>query len=488
MQRWIFLITIFIVDTLFAQSLWHSNQTLGIGGGCFQLTKNKDKQKGSLWRNDLIDLTKPFRVYMRLNLGTKDAGADGIAIVFHQSPDGYSALGGHGADLGYATETSSGTTISPSLVIEFDTYNNGTWLYNDIVDDHCQINAGGIPSWTLAPAVPIAGSGVNVENNTYYLVEVRWDPATQMVDVFFECNLVQSLQVDLVNWLFAGNSWVYYGVTASTGAASNAQYFCELWHDAGPDMTFCPGTPVTLLASSNFQSVTWSPSASLSCANCLQPVATPTVPTQYVLTGVYNCLEVTDTVALIQDCTFLPVELSSFQAQCQASLVRLQWTTLTELHNERFDVERSSDGQTFVHIGSIAGGGTSMHVRSYEFVDEQPLPGTSYYRLRQVDFGGATSFSPVVGVQCASTLALWVAPNPVADPWIVYVRSNQETSAWLTVVSVAGQVIYHAPVQLMEGERQFSFSLRQLPPGLYEVRLQTPTQLRQTKAIVPPGP
>lgn len=98
----------------------------------------------------------------------------------------------------------------------------------------------------------------------------------------------------------------------------------------------------------------------------------------------------------------LPIELISFTAVPIGSEVLTRWITATERENERFDVERSSDGIAFSPIGGLPGAGDSHSELLYEWTDHDPLSGLSYYRLRQTDYDGASTLSPVVPVYCAS--------------------------------------------------------------------------------------
>ena len=91
----------------------------------------------------------------------------------------------------------------------------------------------------------------------------------------------------------------------------------------------------------------------------------------------------------------LPVELRYFRAQKETAQVRLLWQTDTETFNERFEVERSTDGLKFNSIGSLAGAGTTLEPQSYELTDPNPNPGLNYYRLKQIDLDGTFSFSDV---------------------------------------------------------------------------------------------
>ncbi len=95
----------------------------------------------------------------------------------------------------------------------------------------------------------------------------------------------------------------------------------------------------------------------------------------------------------------LPVEFMSFTAQWDNGSVLLEWETASEIDNERFDVERSTDGENFAVIGSVDGGGTTNEHRQYWFVDKNPVSGISYYRLRQVDFDGKEEHSAVISIE-----------------------------------------------------------------------------------------
>ncbi|UOQ71658.1 T9SS type A sorting domain-containing protein [Hymenobacter cellulosilyticus] len=108
----------------------------------------------------------------------------------------------------------------------------------------------------------------------------------------------------------------------------------------------------------------------------------------------------------------LPVELVSFNAARQAGAVQLQWTTASEKNNDRFEVQRSDNGQQYTTISTVRGAGTSTNATSYSFRDAEPLSGVSYYRLRQVDQDGTSSYSPVRVVGAVLAVAY---PSPTYD-------------------------------------------------------------------------
>ncbi len=107
----------------------------------------------------------------------------------------------------------------------------------------------------------------------------------------------------------------------------------------------------------------------------------------------------------------LPVELTRFSATAKAKGISLDWATATEKNNDRFEVQRSANGETFQTIGTVKGQGNSSSAHSYAFTDSRPLAGLAYYRLRQVDTDGKGTFSTVVNATWMDA-AFAVYPNP----------------------------------------------------------------------------
>ena len=111
----------------------------------------------------------------------------------------------------------------------------------------------------------------------------------------------------------------------------------------------------------------------------------------------------------------LPVELTRFGAVPQAAGVALAWATASEKNSAYFEVQRSATGEAYAAIGKVAAQGSSTSTREYAFVDAQPLAGTSYYRLRQVDADGTAAYSPVVAVRGKGLAEATLYPNPSAQ-------------------------------------------------------------------------
>lgn len=161
-------------------------------------------------------------------------------------------------------------------------------------------------------------------------------------------------------------------------------------------------------------------------------------------------------------CAPLPVELVSFAAERQAEGVRVTWATATETNNAYFEVQRSATGKEFRTFATVEGKGNSSRLQTYAVLDRQPLAGTSYYRLRQVDIDGTASFSPVAAVTATNELAIY--PNPTRGELSLQVPGG---AARYRVLSLIGRVV-------LEGQAptgSTTLELVSLPAGLYQLEV-----------------
>lgn len=106
------------------------------------------------------------------------------------------------------------------------------------------------------------------------------------------------------------------------------------------------------------------------------------------------------TLASASSANPLPIKLVDFTASIvrEETAVLLDWQTESEVNNDFFTIERSSDGYNWLAIHKASGAGSSNSLLRYEHLDENPLSGISYYRLKQTDFDGEYEYFPVRSV------------------------------------------------------------------------------------------
>ncbi len=140
----------------------------------------------------------------------------------------------------------------------------------------------------------------------------------------------------------------------------------------------------------------------------------------------------------------LPVELTNFEGRFDGSLVRLNWKTASELNNQEFSIERSKDGMEFRQLFTVAGAGTKKSASYYEAIDKQPLVGAAYYRLRQIDFDGQSTFSNVVKVEAHSLedAQVKVFPNPASNGNfnVDLERFHPNAEVMISIIDLVGHV------------------------------------------------
>ncbi len=166
----------------------------------------------------------------------------------------------------------------------------------------------------------------------------------------------------------------------------------------------------------------------------------------------------------------LPVEWLYFEAKPEATQVQLNWATASEKDNSLFIVERSKNLTDIEQIGNRKAAGNSNVPVYYSYSDITPLPGLSYYRLRQVDFNGAESLTDWVAVNWTSTLRneIRIWPNPVLDHLFF---EGDEEEMQISVFDYTGKMILQT--QLSGSEKMIRMD--QLSPGVYSLICTRPS-------------
>jgi hypothetical protein len=167
----------------------------------------------------------------------------------------------------------------------------------------------------------------------------------------------------------------------------------------------------------------------------------------------------------------LPVEMLSFNATCEDDHVAVDWSTATETNNDYFTIERSDDATNWVPVKSVPGAGNSNSVQSYTTTDENPLTGTSYYRLKQTDFNGHSEVFSPVATTCArsrSSAQINYYPNPFSDAVVVDFQNLNFNKATLVIYNVIGKKVFQKDISNTDfPDSKLNISLSDLPSGIY---------------------
>ncbi len=182
----------------------------------------------------------------------------------------------------------------------------------------------------------------------------------------------------------------------------------------------------------------------------------------------------------------LPIEWLNFSARFEVDQVNLSWATASEKNNEYFDIERAGSDLKWKKIAQVAGAGNSNTTLYYNEKDRDPLPGISYYRLKQVDFDGNYKYSDVVSVMNSLLNdgdEVMIYPNPVRGGSIVlkipYAVSDTKTEVIIYDLTGKSLIKY----VLHEGEMLSEINIDKLNPGAYLVNIRS-SLLDETKKLI----
>jgi hypothetical protein len=172
--------------------------------------------------------------------------------------------------------------------------------------------------------------------------------------------------------------------------------------------------------------------------------------------------------------TVLPIKINSFEVAILDKKSILKLITASETNNDFFSIERSVDGRNFDVIGDIKGAGNSNETLSYEFVDEKPLAGINYYRIKQTDFDGKYSYSEIKSVRHISRGNLTVTPR-TSEGRLQVVTDIEDYS--LEVFNASGQLV--KSFTTLSADQ--SISIDELVAGLYFVRIHHGSEVETVK-------
>jgi len=172
----------------------------------------------------------------------------------------------------------------------------------------------------------------------------------------------------------------------------------------------------------------------------------------------------------------LPVSLISFNASPENNQVNLNWTTASEINNDYFGMERSIEGQTWQSIGHVLGHGNSFVTQNYMAIDNLSgiLPaGTIYYRLKQVDFNGESTYSMIRSVTFGALQEkVSMYPNPANNLLNINWNKENSGSAIIKLVNSTGSTMYSENIE-GTGIIRKQIDMSVYPSGIYFMQIST---------------
>lgn len=280
MKIYLLLVFSFVFSvTCDAQQFTTQGSAVQSGAFSYTITPDALSQAGIITNYYPVDLTKNFTIQFQLYFGTKDApGADGFAFMLNNACLPPLTVG---SGLGVSG-------INNSLIVEFDTWDNGTG-WNDIPQDHTGIYSNGQLTATgnitdgSTNAVCLTGNCNNVEDGQWHDISIQWEyisAASQRVTVFFDNERrIASTRNHLLE-RFNNNAVVFWSVAGSTGGNSNLQQL-RVTPDNNNVINACVGKTFTLTAPTPGTNYSWSRGTSTGSQATFNVIGNETITCSY---------------------------------------------------------------------------------------------------------------------------------------------------------------------------------------------------------------
>ncbi len=205
-----------------------------------------------------------------------------------------------------------------------------------------------------------------------------------------------------------------------------------------------------------------------------------------VIAKANHCEKISETFTFQTESIVVPVSWMSFELiKNNDSFIQLDWSTAFERNNSHFLVLRSQDGTNYEEIGIVNSSGDSDQRTWYSFVDHFAPKNWNYYKIKQLDFDGQVSFSPVKSIFLEAKIYNFkLSPNPNNGLEFIIKSNVVLTQPKIKIYNVLGQEM---PIKFFYDQNSSSLIIspeNQLPKGSYFVNIFENKELLEIKPLV----
>jgi hypothetical protein len=188
----------------------------------------------------------------------------------------------------------------------------------------------------------------------------------------------------------------------------------------------------------------------------------------------------------------LPVKWLHFSGRNIDNKVELNWTTVQEINNKGFEIERSTNNETFSSIGFVKGRENSLVINKYNFVDElinlnnlELFSDKLHYRLKQIDLNGNYNYSKTISVEAPKIFGVTIYPNPFTENFTLTINSNSASQLVNVVLcDITGRIILDK--SFITNDKQFNYEITDMKTsniGVYIAKITIGNKTLHKKII-----
>jgi Developmentally Regulated MAPK Interacting Protein. len=181
----------------------------------------------------------------------------------------------------------------------------------------------------------------------------------------------------------------------------------------------------------------------------------------------------------------LPAGMLPLKASQVNNTVQLKWGTVWEQDTKHFEIWRSSDGVHFeTLVATVPAKGSSNNTVNYTAIDQAPLNGKNYYRVKQVDLDGDASYSNIAVIDITLPVTLTaVYPNPAKATLTLEYITDKAGTVNVAIIDGKGAVVQRTQFNAQAGRNIRSLQVAALAKGIYALQI-TDSEKTETKRFI----
>ena len=184
----------------------------------------------------------------------------------------------------------------------------------------------------------------------------------------------------------------------------------------------------------------------------------------------------------------LPVQFLSFTGLQQNNTVILSWTIITEKEVDHFEIERSSDNNTFIKTGIVTQPVKLNEQQSFEASDNiSTVSGDIiYYRLKVVGKGGEIKYSNILVMRKSNSRSVvTVMPNPANNYVFINFSVEKEGNVTIRLINNIGKIVWVQEQKFTRGSKSIKLDdLSRYSAGVYNIQVLVNDKIINKKLII----
>ena len=183
------------------------------------------------------------------------------------------------------------------------------------------------------------------------------------------------------------------------------------------------------------------------------------------------------------DGSTLPIELINFKAIHQGDINLITWQTASELNNDYFVLESSINGIDFNEVIIIKSSGNSNEIQSY-FAEDNTQNYALYYRLKQVDFDGTSSYSKVISINIINKGIEVRKIYTQGATLVLNLNGTHNSNAKISILSIDGKIVKKYNLNLNNNQSQYKLFIGNNLRGMYLIQIENGDKMISKKIVL----